>query len=87
MKVLAQPIEVISYTNDKGDVRPLRFRIQIGEEPMQVMKIDKIIFKQKEKLAGNAMILYRCQGMNGDTEKVFELKYELDTCKWMLYKI
>ncbi|MGE5626670.1 MAG: hypothetical protein ACM3X7_00975 [Solirubrobacterales bacterium] len=87
MKVLAQPIEVISYTNDKGDIRPLRFRIQIGDEPMQVMKIDKIIFKQKEKLAGNPMILYRCQSMNGDIEKVFEIKYEIDTCRWMLYKI
>ena len=87
MKVLAQPIEVISYTNDKGDIRPLRFRLQIGDEPMQVMKIDKVIFKQKEKLAGNPMILYRCQGRDGDTEKTFEIKYELDTCRWMLYKI
>lgn len=87
MKVLAQPIEVISYTNDKGDIRPLRFRIQIGDDPMQVIKIDKILFKQKEKLAGTPMILYRCQSMNGDTERIFEIKYEVETCKWMLYKI
>ena len=87
MKVLAQPIEVISYTNDKGDIRPLRFRIQIGDEPLKVIKIDKVIFKQLEKFAGNPMILYRCQSREGNIEKIFEIKYELNNCKWMLYKI
>ena len=87
MRILGYPIEMISYTNDKGDIRPLRFRAQIGNEPMQVLKIDRVIFKQKEKLAGNSMILYRCQSRDGDYEKIFELKYELDTCKWILYKM
>jgi hypothetical protein len=61
MKVLAQPIEMISYTNEKGEIRPLRFRLQIGDEPMKVIKINKIIHKQLEKFAGNPIILYRCQ--------------------------
>lgn len=87
MKVLAQPIEVISYTDDKGEVRPIRFRVQFGEEPLKVIKVDKIIFKEKEKLAGNEMILYRCQSAEGNLQRIFELKYELDTCKWILYKI
>ena len=87
MKVLAHPIEMISYTNEKGEIRPLRFRLQIGDEPLKVIKIDKVIFKQLEKFAGNPMILYRCQSMDGNVEKVFEIKYELDSCKWLLYKI
>lgn len=87
MKVLAQPIEMISYTNSKGDIRPIRFRIQIGDEPLKVIKIDKIIHKQLEKFAGNPMILYRCQSIDGDVTKVFEIKYELCSCKWILYKM
>ena len=87
MKVLAQPIEVVSYTDFKGDIRPLRFRVQIGDEPLKVIKIDKVIFKQLEKFAGNPMILYRCQSLDGNVEKVLEIKYELNTCKWILYKI
>lgn len=87
MKVLAQQIEVISYTNDKGDIRPLRFRVQIENEPLRVIKIDKIIFKQLEKFAGNPMILYRCQSLDGDFTKVFEIKYELSSCKWILFKM
>lgn len=87
MKVLAQPIEMISYTNAKGEIRPVRFRLQIEDEPLKVIKIDKIIHKQLEKFAGNPMLLYRCQSLDGEVIKVFEIKYEMHTCKWILFKM
>jgi hypothetical protein len=87
MKIVAQPIEMVSYTDERGTIKPIRFRMQISDEPMQVIKIDKIIVKDLEKLAGNLMIVYKCQSLIGDTVKPFEIKYELSTCKWILYKI
>lgn len=87
MKVLALPIEMVSYTDNKGDINPIRFRLQIDNEPMQVIKIDKVIVKNTEKFAGNIMIVYRCQSLIDDATKLFEIKYELATCKWILYKI
>jgi hypothetical protein len=87
MKIVAQPIEMVSYTDNKGDVRPVRFRLQIANEDTQVIKIDKIIVKDKEKLAGNPMLVFRCQSVIDHVEKQFEIKYEIHTCKWMLYKI
>lgn len=56
MKILALPIEIVSYTDNKGTIKPIRFRMQIGDEPMQVIKIDKVICTDKEKLAGNNML-------------------------------
>ena len=87
MKILSQPIEVISYTDNKGDIRPLRFRLQVGDEKIEVIKIDKVIVKETEKLAGNNMIVFKCQSLIDNAEKLFEIKYELRTCKWILYKI
>jgi len=87
MKVMNHPIEVISYTDDKGDIRPIRFRLQLGDEPLKVIKIDRIILKHVEKLAGNRMLLFRCQSLEGGVERLFEIKYELNTCKWFLYKM
>ena len=46
MKALAYPIEKITYTNEKSEIRPLRFSTQIGDEPLKVIKIDEVIFKQ-----------------------------------------
>lgn len=87
MKVLALPIEMVSYTDNKGAIRPVRFRMQVDDEPMLVIKIDKVIVKESEKLAGNMMLVYKCQSLIDDTVKLFEIKYEVATCKWMLYKI
>jgi hypothetical protein len=87
MKIVARPIEVVSYTDDKGAIRPIRFRMQVDDEPMQVIKVDKILVKDTEKLAGNIMFVYKCQSLIDDVMKRFEIKYELSTCKWMLYKI
>ncbi|HEY8805926.1 MAG TPA: hypothetical protein VIM42_12640 [Clostridium sp.] len=87
MKVLALPIEMVSYTDNKGTIKPIRFRMQIDDEPMQVIKIDKVIVKDTEKFAGNIMIVYKCQSLIDDDIKLFEIKYEITTCKWILYKI
>lgn len=87
MKVIAKPIEVISYTDDKGIVRPLRFRLQREDETAKVIKIDKVIVSQLEKLAGNPMLVYKCQSLIDNVMRQFEIKYELNTCKWMLYKV
>ena len=87
MKILALPIEMVSYTDNKGSVRPVRFRMQVEDEPMQVVKIDKIIVKETEKLAGNIMIVFKCQSLIDNVIKLFELRYEISTCKWILYKI
>ena len=87
MKILALPIEMVSYTDKHGSIKPIRFRMQVEDEPMQVIKIDKVIVKNTEKFAGNIMIVYRCQSLIDDATKLFEIKYELATCKWILYKI
>lgn len=87
MKVLALPIEMVSYTDKKGSIRPTRFRMQIDDESTQVIKIDKVIVKETEKLAGNVMIVYQCQSLIENVIKLFEIKYELKTCKWILFKI
>lgn len=87
MKVIAKPVEMIAHTNEKGEIRPYRFRMQLGEDPLKVVKIDRILSTEREKFAGNPMILYRCAYVENDIEKILELKYELNTCKWILFKM
>ena len=41
----------------------------------------------KEKLAGNEMLVFKCQSLIDGVLKMFEIKYELRTCKWILFKI
>lgn len=87
LKVLAKKIEVIAWFKAGGAIRPIRFRIQNEDKTYQTIRVDKILSVDKEKLAGNFMYLYRCQSVIDGVEKYFELKYELDSCEWMLFKM
>jgi len=87
LRVLALPVEMVSYTDKHGSIKPIRFRMQVEDGPMQTIKVDKVIIKETEKLAGNIMIVYKCQSLIDDVIKLFEIKYEIATCKWILFKI
>lgn len=87
MKIIAKPIEVIAVFNEMGVPTPIKFRIRNNDSTTSVIKIENVLFKENEKLAGNIMIIFRCQSIVLGTQRTFELKYELSTCKWMLYKM
>jgi len=81
-----KPIEMIAwFTTDKKPI-PLRYRIMDENNTFKVIKVDRILFAEEEKLAGNRMILYRCESKINNLNRVYELKYEVDSCKWFLYK-
>lgn len=82
MKVVMASIEMIAWFDISGTPRPIRFRHE-GD----VVKVEMIIRISEEKIAGNRMRIYDCQSEIHGLMKQFQLKYELNTCKWFLYKI
>jgi len=87
MKVVAKPIEMVAWTDTKGNINPVRFKITKEDETSSVVKIDKVISVDKEKLAGNNMLVFKCQSTVNGAEKLYEIKYELSSCRWILFKI
>lgn len=81
-----KPIEMVARFSQDGIPRPVKYMVTFEDKPV-VVQVDEILFKIEEKLAGNRMIIYRCQsGING-VLKLFELKYELNTYRCFLFKI
>ncbi|WP_291579889.1 hypothetical protein [Clostridium sp. UBA6640] len=85
MKVVAQPIDMVAWFDSDGEIHPVKFRVV--NETTEVVKINKVIYREKEKLAGNLMIIFRCQSNINNREKIYEIKYDLNSCKWILFKI
>lgn len=75
---------MIAVFNCEGKSRPYRFKMP-GTEC--VIKVDRVDYSQEEKLAGNKMLVFRCRSIIDGTERIYELKYELGTCKWYLFKM
>ncbi|EKQ52691.1 hypothetical protein [Clostridium sp. Maddingley MBC34-26] len=86
MKVVAKKVEMIAHFKEDGKIKPLRFKIE-EENKCEVIRIQKIISIDLEKLCGNKMLIYTCTAIINNQEKIFELKYDLEGCKWILFKI
>lgn len=82
MKILMTPITVLAHFEEDGTPHPLRFKRTDRE-----LKIEQVVSVTEDKLAGNKMLCFRCQSeINGEL-KPFEIKFEVNTCKWFLYKM
>lgn len=81
MKIIAAPIEMIAKFKPDGSVAPARFAYDGN-----VIDVEQIISVAEEKLAGNRMKVFACQSEFDGELKKFELKYELQIMKWILWK-
>jgi len=87
MKVVVMPIEVVTWHDREGIATPVRFRVTTKDDKEQVVKILRIVSRDMERLAGNTMHIYNCLSEINGVERELQIKYEVDTCKWMLFKI
>lgn len=86
MKLLMAPVEMIAKFTAAGQPRPVKFRIE-NDLGRHEFKVDVIVCQEEERLAGNRMIKYQCQSVIRGIQTIFELKYEVATCKWYLSKM
>lgn len=88
VKIVAKPVEMIAYFEEAGGaLRPIRFRMEEENDRRTTIKVDQVLCVDLEKLAGHPMYVYRCQSVIDGATRVFELKYDVEACKWMLFKI
>lgn len=80
-------VDMICCTNKEGVITPIKFRIPDEEKENRIIRIDKILSRKEEKLAGNRMLVFTVQSVINGNACRFEMKYEFTTCKWFLYKI
>ncbi|WHH58833.1 hypothetical protein [Petroclostridium sp. X23] len=87
MKVLMKPIEMIAWFTEQGIPNPIKYRASLEDQSKICITVNRIITRKEEKLAGNRMIIFKCQSILDDIERIYELKYEINTCKWYLFKM
>lgn len=87
MKVLMKSVDMISLSSRDGDIRPLKFRVQEDTGESRIVRIDRVLSKKEEKIAGNRMLVFTVQSIIDGTERIYEMKYEFQTSRWYLYKL
>ena len=86
MKRIMKEVDVIAAFDTEGKITPVKFRIE-EEGLCRTIKIDRVSCQTTERFAGNSVVVFECVTLLDDTERNLQLKYELKTCKWFLYKM
>lgn len=78
MKILNEPIKVMAVFYTNGKIEPVKFRLEDT-----VVKIERIMKTYEENIVGNTRIVFVCLHNGKD---IYELKYELSSKTWYLFK-
>lgn len=89
MKILSEPIDAIVTFKAEGNnkPRPYKFRYRDRDSNTYEVKIEKIFHVEEWKFAGVKSIVYRCSSMICGVEKLYEIRYIIEECRWELYKM
>ena len=86
MKIVAKPIKMIAYFDEKGVPSPLRFRVE-ENGIWQTVNVDNVVSNEQIRPAGMEAIVFLCQSEIGGSLKQYEVIYRIKPHQWELYKI
>ena len=84
MNRIAKTVEMVAWFDDKGKINPVKFRVE-ADEDTKVIKINRVLNREYERIAGNPMWKFTCSSIIDGIESNYNLKYDLMNCKWLLF--
>lgn len=87
MEVLLKPIEVVANFSPEGRISPIRFRVITDETGYETIYINNISRRRRERAGKSFIDIYTCTGQVMGAEKLLELKYEISSGEWSLYRM
>lgn len=87
MKTLAKPIEMVNWMDEEGVITPVRFRIRNEEGANTVARILRIHHRRKEMIAGSLTWSFQCEVSLNNQLLLAEIRFDIENCRWNLFKI
>ena len=82
----SRPVEMISVCSTEGKLMPVRFRFENGAHEIQIAHILEIVCTKDICYVGVEEILYVCKVRVAEREHLLELKYMVQTHRWVLFR-
>ncbi|MEA4965575.1 MAG: hypothetical protein VB055_07125 [Oscillospiraceae bacterium] len=82
-----RPVEMLSVCSPDGMLRPVRFRYEGEDHAVRTVQISEIVCKNEISYVGIEAIIYVCKAQIEELERLFELKYTVQTHRWVLFQV
>lgn len=86
MKALNQPVEMIAVCSPEGELCPARFRVKGEDGQLVTVRIRRIRDREEIPYYGVEMFRYVCSAVLGPRERLFELRYNVRSHRWVLWR-
>lgn len=80
------PIQLISSCSTMGDFTPLKFRFEDETHNVITVDISDILSAREQKINGIHELIYTCCAYINGASQLFELKYNVNTHKWIIFR-
>ncbi len=89
MKLRNLPIDVIARFRVKGPEIPDPYKFRYKDEHGNAydVRVERIYHIKDHHFGGKRFFIYRCVSHIAGEERMYELRYLVDECKWELYKM
>lgn len=90
MKIVNRDIDIVSFQKSTDDhPQPLKMRLLGEREGFRIIKIDRILNTFQEKRLGHSIWIFDCETVDklSGQGTYFQIHFNKDRCKWILYKI
>ncbi|MDO4331200.1 MAG: hypothetical protein Q4C58_00745 [Eubacteriales bacterium] len=80
------PVQMMNLVDRSGRLTPMGFRYEDEEHQIHSIKVNRVICREKLNLAGIREIKIICGACFGETERLLELRYSVDSQQWRIYQ-
>ena len=86
MNIVDKSVQVVTKTDGAGIVKPLCFFFtdDVSEE---VINVERLVRRDKEKIGGDYTYTFTCEIIKDNMKMLCDLRLNLSTNKWILYRM
>lgn len=81
------PIQLVSVCSTLGDITPRWFRYEDEERLIIKVQISEVVTQNNISFVGIKMIQYICKAKIQEKERLFELRYDINSHKWIFHQM
>jgi hypothetical protein len=87
MNIVNKPVQVVSALDRAGIIKPVCIFIVDGPEQGEAITVNRLIRRDKEKIQGSQVMTFTCEINEKNRKKLCDLRFNMDTEEWILYRI
>jgi hypothetical protein len=86
MNIVDKSVQVVTTTDGAGIVKPLCFFLT-DDESREVINVERLVRRDKEKIGGDYTYTFTCEIIKDNMRMLCDLRLNLSTNEWILYRM